>query len=286
MPALWVVDVDKPAILRIGLETGQIENELTGVRSEAPAGFAVGDGYLWTLSVKRREVLRIDPETGRAVTFLRTPGDAGRHLAVEGDDVWVAGSSTKGTVIRAANTSGEIEASVDTGARIDGLVAAFGAGWAAQPSQRRVVRVDPSGAVAAYVPVPHSVGRLAAGEGAVWVLGTDDAGAGALSKIDPAQNAVVATVPVSGGDGWLAAGSGFVWVTDASESLITRVSPADPAQRAEFRTVLRPEQVAAGQGAVWVVTRFGLSIVRVDVETVEIIGAVNPDAVLEFPVIG
>jgi YVTN family beta-propeller protein len=59
------------------------------------------------------------------------------------------------------------------------------------------------------VAVGRRPGAITVGEGAVWVVNTDD---GTVSRIDPATSKVVATVPIGPGPAAIVAGAGGVWV--------------------------------------------------------------------------
>src|SRR5207247_5274645 len=71
--------------------------------------------------------------------------------------------------------------------------------------------------------VATSIGGIAFGQGALWVL--DDL-AEVVLKLDPATGERLDRFPVSGNPVAIAAGLGSVWVADASGT-VTRLDPRD-----------------------------------------------------------
>jgi virginiamycin B lyase len=99
------------------------------------------------------------------------------------------------------------------------------------------------------VKVGPKPGRLAVGEGGVWVLNRGD---GSVSRIDPTTAKVVATIAVDAavGEGDIAVGEGSVWVSAPGVPLV-RIDPRTN------RAVQRFDGagggvVAVGHGSIWV----------------------------------
>ena len=113
-----------------------------------------------------------------------------------------------------------------------------------------VTRVNAhTNAVVETVKVGPRPGRIAVGEGGVWVLNRGD---GSVTRIDPKTTKVVATIAVDPAvaEGEIAAGEGSVWISAPGVPLV-RIDP-----RAN-RAVQRFDgdgggAVVTGHGSVWV----------------------------------
>jgi ABC-type branched-subunit amino acid transport system substrate-binding protein/DNA-binding beta-propeller fold protein YncE len=140
-----------------------------------------------------------------------------------------------------------------------------------------VAAVDPSGErVVAYTEVGRAPGNVAVGEGAVWVLNTEDE---TVSQIDPDTKEVVKTLKPGGTPSEIAAGEGALWIGNAGGRDVTNpmvsVSRIDPASSKVTRTVNLPgagsdvlpsaglPRLAVGGGAVWAINPDG-SVSRID----------------------
>jgi YVTN family beta-propeller protein len=92
-------------------------------------------------------------------------------------------------------------------------------------------------------------GRIAIGEGAVWVVNRGDH---SVTRIDPATNKVVATIAVGHGIGAgdIAVGAGAVWLSAPGTPLV-RLDPATN-RAAQVFTGDGGGAVAVAFGSVWV----------------------------------
>ena len=131
---------------------------------------------------------RIDPDINAAVAEIAVP--AGAHSVVLADDVlWITSDGAK------------------TG---------------------QLTRMNPHNhEVTETIAVGSKPGRLAVGEGSVWVLNRGSDGQGStVTRVDPATNKVVATIAIGDGvaAGEIAAGLGSVWISAPGVPLI-RIEP-------------------------------------------------------------
>jgi hypothetical protein len=131
----------------------------------------------------------------------------------------------------------------------------FGRVWTT--NEVGVLRINPQSGrpVGPTVPRAGRSLRLAAGEGAVWVLERPTLhGRGRLVALDPrtlrprGAPTVVGRVPVA-----LALGTGAVWVANYLDGTLTRIDARTRRQPSpEVAVGLEPQDVAVGAGAVWV----------------------------------
>jgi YVTN family beta-propeller protein len=85
--ALWIVDSDGDAVVRLNIRTRQEESRI--VVGARPVAVAVGAGAVWIANAGSGTVSRIDPATNTLVATI-TIGGALQDVAVSGTTVWVA----------------------------------------------------------------------------------------------------------------------------------------------------------------------------------------------------
>jgi YVTN family beta-propeller protein len=186
-----------------------------------PAGatsiVAAGSAGVWLADKERRTVLHVDPGGGNAFRVLSAARLSTAHslaelngLAVGSDAVWVVGNTLA----------------------------------------RRLWRLDPgSGRVRASLRLPIAPGRVAVGEGGVWVTGEI---ANLVLRIDPRKNRVVARIPVGRRSGGVAAGGGSVWVANEVDGTVTRIDPRTNSVAETIRVGGSPHDLVVTGGQVWV----------------------------------
>jgi sugar lactone lactonase YvrE len=139
-----------------------------------------------------------------------------------------------------------------------------------------VAHVDPATEeVVADIRVPGTgdYGRIAVGEGSVWVIAPElwpDRSRGNLVRIDPATDEVTATIHIGGPIQGLAVGDGSVWVTvpDEIASTLYRVDPTTERVTDTVRVGAAAGSVVFAEGSVWVNHEWGGgSVDRIDPAT-------------------
>ncbi len=151
-----------------------------------------------------------------------------------------------------------------------------------------VARVDPAtDEVVAHIRVPGTgdYGRIAVGEGSVWVTAPDlraDGSRGNLVRIDPATNEVASTIHIGGPIQGLAVGDGSVWVTvpDGVASTVYRVDPSTERVVDTVRVGEAAGSVVFAEGSVWVNHEWaGGSVDRIDPATDHVAATLDVPAV-------
>jgi virginiamycin B lyase len=120
--------------------------------------------------------------------------------------------------------------------------------------------------------LPVEPRAIAAGAGSVWVAEQDgDGGPASLTQIDPETNAVVGRLAVPQGINDVQAGLGAVWVVVRDGVTLLKVDPATRAIVA--RTPVGPKALRAdvGAGAVWVTNHDDDSVSQIDPRTGEVV---------------
>lgn len=172
-----------------------------------------GFGSMWVLAPDggTPAIVRIDPETNEEIARIALPGQLCQGFIVSDDAVWVC---TPDGAVRVDPASNEIVASV-----------AFDVG--------------------------QFYGRLAAGAGSVWALGTDAIAPNTLVRIDPTTDTATST-PLGHNAGAIAFGFDAVWVTAPDDGLLLRIDPASGEITEHATGLPGPAAVNVGPDAIWV----------------------------------
>jgi YVTN family beta-propeller protein len=153
-------------------------------------------------------------------------------------------------------------------AAVAGILATRSAGepQAATVAANSIVALDPSGAIAATVPVGARPAAITSGAGALWVANLDDQ---SVTRVDASLRQAVRNIPIGDTPAGIAATKTAVWVTDGSGD----VSKIDP--RYDRRTHSRPLRASVGFfggtarpaltafGSLWIVSPDGV-VLRID----------------------
>jgi YVTN family beta-propeller protein len=154
----------------------------TGDWEVGGGGTALVDGLLWLSGTTRTgagQVVRVDPSTSRVIDRFTTPGDGA--LAVGGDSVWVAGSTTQ-TIYRYDPTSKRLLDQIPIGVAAKHLTADAGSLWVSSDSGQ-VTRIDmATNTVTGTFQATGRGSAVTVGHGAVWIVDTANA---ALLRIQP-----------------------------------------------------------------------------------------------------
>ena len=200
-----------------------------------------------SLQELERAILRQDPQLGASVRRLPRPR-APRRAAVLiglGGLLLACAAAAAGIVALTAGGGGD-------------HVRALGSGVAA---------IDPStGRLASLTGSETAPSNVAVGEGAVWVLNTEDT---TISRIDPKTKKVVKRFGIGGVPSDIAAGAGALWVGNGAgqqSNGTVSISRVDPRSNRITRTVRLPDTasgsqwpsvgfpgIAVGAGAVWAI---------------------------------
>ena len=193
--SVWVPLCGDGSIARADVKTMKVDTTLKIAVADGDGRIATGVGSVWAITNRKGVLSRIDPDTNKSVAEIYVAG--GATAVVFGEEaLWI--TSDPSTTLRAGSSTPEPK----------GLLTRV------NPHNNEIVEV---------IEVGPKPGRLAVGEGGVWVL---NRGNGTVTRVDPATNKVVATIPV-GADvagGEVAVGAGSVWISAPGVPLI-RIDP-------------------------------------------------------------
>jgi DNA-binding beta-propeller fold protein YncE len=229
------------------------------------------DGSVWAASSEG--VQRIDPTTNSVVARIHLPdvGDRG-HLAWADGSMWATQES--GVLTRIDPLTNRAIANIPLGGPPMDVVAGDGL-WVSvfdlSNSGVRVLTIDPtSNSISSSWQLAPAMGRLSFVDGRLWVGSTN--GSPRVASIDPADGRMSAVreheLPETSADGALwATANDVARIDPRSGSILATVDAGDV------------DQVAAGLGAVWILTRTGSrsnSIYRPDPKKPATVVAIDP----------
>ncbi len=238
---------------------------------------ARGDNAMWWTPLHGWDLMKTDPRSHEVLARIRVPqANAAFDLATGFGAVWLTEGGSHPSVhkidAQTQRPAARIQLASLWGSKGKRAYVATGerAVWATVNVLDDLFRIDPAtGAVTATVPLGGHAGRLAVGEGAVWVIQ-----AGAVCRVDPETNRITARIPIPGlwvDVGRIAVGGGSVWVSVSMPSMY-RIDPKTNQVMATFQATLDTEarpnyygiaQMVATKDTVWaVLVRFGLSFTK------------------------
>jgi YVTN family beta-propeller protein len=165
-----------------------------------------------------------------------------------------------------------------TAAAVGGVVAARSGGEPPAPAvaANSIVALDPSGSIAATVPVGARPAAIASGAGALWVANLDDQ---SVTRVDEASRKAMRSVPIGDTPTGIAVTRTGVWVTDGSGG-VSRIDPrydrlaSSRPLRASvgfFGGTARPALAAFGW--IWIVSPDGV-VLKVDPDSARVVDSV------------
>jgi ABC-type branched-subunit amino acid transport system substrate-binding protein len=232
----------------------------------SPTGVAASRGLALIANSADRAVVSVSSADATEALIRRLPGDLGGPVVVAGgtEGLWFAdaarGTANQIAAIQGAAPSTPIRIPADNTnlltsyKALDGLATGEGYIWAVGDAFGRTLwKLDPiSQQAVAAIRLPFVPGKVAVGDGGVWITSQLD---NAIWRISPVTDRIVGRIEIPGPVTAIAAGLGSVWVGNANGSVM-RVDPAT--NRLGKRSVQltgSPTQIAVGDGTLWATAR-------------------------------
>lgn len=241
---------------------------VVAVRNDPPSAAAAP-------RVLPNSLVEIDPTTNGVLSSTRV-GNGPERIASTEDALWV-GNGEDRTVARVDIETKEVR--IVGGAPVARDLASTLSGdvWLSSFEEPFVTRIAHHGRIGegphvfAAAPVrvrlPGSAEGLAVGGGYLWVTSPSDSGGrDTVFQIDLRTRRVVSSLPVGTLPLYAAFGYGSAWISNYKGDSVSVVRPGS--ERPETIEVSGgPLGIAAGGGAIWVVTFWSQELVRIDPET-------------------
>lgn len=220
-------------------------------------------------------LVEIDPDTNQVVSSTRV-GRGPERIASTADAIWVANGEDRTVAqmdlaTRDVRIVGGAPVARDLTSSLNGDV------WLSSFEEPFVTRIARQGRIVegphalAAAPVrvrlPGSAEGLAVGGGFLWVTSPSDSGGrDTVFQIDLRTRRVVSSLPVGTLPLFVAFGYGSAWISNYRGDSVSVVRPGSG--RPETIPVPGgPLGIAAGGGAIWVVTFWSRELVRIDPDT-------------------
>jgi hypothetical protein len=244
------------SLVRIDLRGGQPTGGVAVGRR--PTAVTVCGGAVW-VTTRAGTVFEIDP---RSLTphKVRVHGTASDVANVGDLAAVVSGPPEQVTMVDAQ--FGQISGVVAVpGARAPATAVAFGRDvWVVNPSGYRLELLDPPyTAISGSVPLPGVPRLVAAGEGAVWAVGSRT-----LWRVDARARRLVGSIPLPFTPQAIDVGAGGVWLADRGRNAIVRVDPESGRPTHRINVGRAPTAIAVGADEIWVANRADGSVSRID----------------------
>jgi YVTN family beta-propeller protein len=234
-----------------------------------PVGPAVGEGAVWVGNRDDKTLLKIDTSS-RDVVHIGL-GVVPKDVEVDAGSVWVLSDEALLRFDAAVNDLVErVPLPQRPGLRWTHIEVGADAVYVCRcaPIPGTLLRID--AATSDMTTFPRPVGSIAYGGGALWALTGWESDR--IDPIDPETNAVVDPIPLGrigelhGYISRLAVGEGAIWA--ASQQSLWRIDPATRRLLGSVHLGQRAEgPLAAGAGAVWIMSFRDGALLRIDPET-------------------
>jgi DNA-binding SARP family transcriptional activator len=269
-----------PGVVRVDARTLTVSDAVAVPGT--PTGLAAGHGRAWVINADDQTISEL-AATGRVRRTFST-GRTPTSIAVSADGLWLtegapSGQSIVPRTVSAAHLTGSL---LTVGSR----VRLPGGGGDEDPAGTRV-------AVGAHVVWVVAAGgdlvRLDAATGHIdrvfhinaRAVATDGDLArvltrdGTLTSVTETATTTGAPLSVGTGPSALAAGGGAVWLLSPDAGTVTRVEPDAAGQPVETTVGVGASDIAYGAGAAWVLDPQRQRLVRLDATTAAVTGAVD-----------
>jgi YVTN family beta-propeller protein len=271
----------------VGADTAAHVVAVIPVHATPSAGLDATSSAVWVPSDLDGSISRVDPLTNEVTASIDLGSSRSCTLcwgavATHADSVWATSSSARLTLLGIDPRSNQITAHLPLPVFPSAVMTTSdGTVWVASVLDSAVLRFDPaSEQVLTRINIPRP-SRLAAGEGALWVISLpDDAPDGRVVAIDTQTDSIIATVEVGVQPIAIAVGEGSVWVVDQGRQRLQRIDPIGGVIAASIPVGFLPTGVAVGEGSIWVVSLSaagvdGPALSRIDPATNTNLGSIS-----------
>lgn len=223
--AVWVVSYSSSSgiVTRIDPVTNEAQEFAT--RGQTCSLIEQGFGAIWVNHCEDKEIVKIDPTSGKVVGRISANGDPRAGFG----SLWVA-DWMGNSIARVEPASEKVVARIRAGAApgFGTDVVAFGSVWAISSEDDEVIRIDPTtNRVVGRISVDGHPSSLTVTRRGVYVPLTSGYTTRAVVRIDPARDKVVAELPLE--EVGIATGiefaAGSLWLTSMDDEAIYRIDP-------------------------------------------------------------
>jgi len=215
-----------------------------------------------------------EPAAGTLDIEAQIPLDlgGGRWMAFGFDSLWTLNAANLVRVDAATNNTTKIELPGFLGDHTRQLDVGEDAVWVASVGSGTVYKIDPATNTVALTfnaPMLTPVGRLAAGEGSLWLMTSAKGQERNLRRYDASTGEEIAKILMPGVSAPVVVAAGSVWVGGVGSNEVYRIDPASNAITQTIPVAGIPRYMAVGEGRVWVINADTGSVQGIDATTGE-----------------
>ncbi|MBA3748183.1 MAG: hypothetical protein H0W96_11940, partial [Solirubrobacterales bacterium] len=212
-----------------------------------------------------------DSKVGRLRPIATRPNG----ITIARGRVWVL-SGEDGQILLLDTKRGELQRRIQIRSGGTALATGLGSVWALKGQTRSLLRFDARTKARIGAPTQINVAgvpiSVATGEDAVWVgvrrKGRRDGNGESLVKVNPRLNPPAQEpIVIPGGVQDVAVGEGAVWVTTTFSEDVIRIDPQNLKKTRRIRVGNKLNGIAVGQGAVWVANGADKALTRINPRT-------------------
>jgi virginiamycin B lyase len=219
--SLWAPSCGGNSLVRIDPKTFKVTATVSSGAADFAGSIAADADSIWMLSDTKETLSRIDPDQNAVVGELRIPaGCSGLTFAETA--LWIA-CPNENKVYRINPATNQVEKTIEVSARPQALAAGESSIWVLCEKDGKIDRIDPKTnkvSKSIELGVPGAKGRIAFGEGAVWVTMAGFP----LTRIDPTSESVVQQFYGEGG-GAILTSPGAIWLSNLNDGTLLRIDP-------------------------------------------------------------
>jgi YVTN family beta-propeller protein len=252
---------NQPWLTRIDAGTGREAGDHPKVGDDI-AAMAAFEGQLWVALGADREVVRLDPRSGRIRTRVRVPDRPGR-LAVDRRGLWVATQRQSGDgQLLHYDLAGHLIQTITVNEGIGALVSGGDAIWLVKERTNKLAKLKPGAtALTDWAALPAPAASLLYAGGALWIaLEGDDA----IARVD-ARTGNMRTVAAGHSPAQSALAGGYLFVASRNDNTVVVIDPKRLKPVGEPIDVgFNPYALAADERSVWVTGLGDNTLTRID----------------------
>jgi len=219
--SLWAPVCGTSSLARIDAKTFKVTQNLAAGVASVPGIIAATSDSIWLLTDEKTTLARIDPDQNLVVGEVRVPAGC-RSLSFGETALWLA-CPAENKVLRINPATNLVDKAIEVSAQPEALAVGGGSIWVLCRKDGKIDRIDQKAnkvSKTLELGVPGADGRLAFGEGFLWVT---QAGF-PLARIDIAAERVMQQFAGEGG-GAIAVSPGAIWLSNVKAGTVWRIDP-------------------------------------------------------------
>ncbi|HWE51117.1 MAG TPA: hypothetical protein VG273_15095 [Bryobacteraceae bacterium] len=219
--SLWAPACGANSLSRIDPKTFKVTATVPSGAADINGSIAADADSIWMLSDSKETLSRIDPDQNAVVGELRVPAGCD-NLTFAETALWLA-CPGENRVYRINPATNQVEKTIEVSPGPQALVSGAGSIWVLCGKDGKIDRIDPkTNKVSKSIDlgVSGAKGRIAFGEGAIWVTMTGFP----LTRVDPVSESVAQQFYGEGG-GAILVSPGAIWLSNLNDGTLLRIDP-------------------------------------------------------------